>query len=67
MLNACVEIFLVFSDNDQIHVRMSRGDVGRIHVARADISEEAQGLTNGHVEWFVTAADRSRDRTLQKD
>ncbi len=67
VLDARVEIFLVFADDDDVHARMFGLDVGVVRNAGADVGVEAKRFAGGDVERFEAAALGGGNRCLVKD
>jgi len=56
VLDSGVEIFLVFSDDHDVHVGVLGGDERSVAVAWSDVGVETQGLTDGHVQALVASS-----------
>src|SRR6266566_7929385 len=61
-----VEVFRVLADDDQVDVVEPRADA-LIGLARAHLRVEVEGLPQADVDGAEAAADRRRDRALDRD
>ena len=66
VLDPGVEVLGVLADDDQVDVLEARPDAG-IGLARADLRVEVEALAQGDVDGAEAAADRGRDRPLERD
>jgi len=66
VLDACVQVFLVFTDDHQVHGRVQGFDVRVVAHAGADVGVQAQGFADGDVQAFVTTTLRGGDGCFQK-
>ena len=66
MLQAAVQIFRVFADDDQIDVFESGDDV-RHRVHRPEVRVEVERFSQAYVDGCESGADRRRHRTFESD
>ena len=64
-LDACVEVLGVLADDDQVDVLVARADA-RIALAGANLGVEVERRAEADVHAAEAAADRGRDRPLQR-
>ena len=55
VLDAGVQVFFVLADDDEVHARVGRCDVGRVRLAGSHVGEQTERLANSHIQAFVAA------------